>query len=453
MPFTTCTRINDSKMANTEPLFSTFFRLLGYAEQPFCYRGPSAPLPPREQHPKIRNFLTPLLIGIFCSLTATVSHAETKGLQDVYHSLRITLPLNLRQTLTDSQTTTNIALAEAPYQVQFSVQSQGDIDTHMLSTWDTTLYAKLNLLTEDKRSPRKTVAEAQAIIQSLAETEQQLLKYQTATLLYFRALTAQEADKHTDRILAIVTKQQAWLKNQVSIGRSKPSSLSSNQLTINKLQLQQAQYQRQKREAMFQLSSLTGINPYVSLAVPTKSIPATPSESKLYQRPDIRKQQWRIRALDAEIAALSWTPWPQLDVFGSVTPQDQDGKIGFAAKWPLFDIEERVLTEELRRSRHKLETLQLQENYRTAVGELWAQADTIRSLEYEYNLAKTTVSAAESQYQHYKTEFNQNLVTMLDVLQTLNSLHEAQLDLSRRQIAVQEAIALLPITLWGEIPE
>ncbi len=389
---------------------------------------------------------------LFFVVFAGAIHAEQKGLSDIYDALRLTLPLGLRQTLIDSKVSTNIAIAEAPYQVRFLAESQGDVDSQSVSAMETSLYAKLSILTADKILPLTDAAEAHATIQRLAEMEAQLDRYKTATTLYFRALTAQEAAKHTARIVTIVTKQQAWLKNQIAIGRNKPSSLSSNQLTLSRLQLQQAQYQRQKREAMFQLSSLTGIDPQVSLQIPTTDLPAEPSSSLLYQRPDIRKQQWRIREVAAERSALSWTPWPQLDVFGRVTPQDKEAQIGFAASWPLFDTRERVLAESLLTSQYTLENLTLQENFRAAVGELWAQYDTLRSLETEYQLAKKTVTAAEAQYKQYQAELAQNLVTLLDVLQTVNGLHETQLDLSRRQIAVQEAIALFPITTLGQLP-
>lgn len=380
-------------------------------------------------------------------------HAHTLALPDIYHTLRMTLPLGLRQNITDSQVTTAIQSAETPYQLHLSAQSQANIDNRNLSTMETNLLASMTVRPESDILNFMDGAKSRAAIQSLEETEAQLLRYKTATTLYFAALTAQEAVRYTERILDIVTKQQSWIKSQVSIGRSKPSSLSSNTLSMHRLQLQKAQYQHQKRAAMLQLSSLTGINPDSELQIPTSTIPASPAESAVYQRPDIRKQQLRIRALDADIAVAKWTLWPKLEAFGSLKPQDTTGKIGVAANWPIFDTKERALAEETLLAKRQLETMTLQEKFRTAVGDLWSQYDALRSLDAEYKLAKITVTDAETQYQQYKAEYSQNLVTLLEVLQTLNNWHETELDVSHRQIALQEAIALLPVTLLGEIPQ
>jgi len=394
-----------------------------------------------------------VVLLLFAGTIPSTLHAHSLTLPEVYQALRVTIPLDVRQSIVDSQAKTAIQNAEAPYQLHLSARSQADIDNTNLSTMETSLLASVEILPEADILNLMDAAKARADIQSLEETEAQLLRYKTATTLYFTALTAQEAVRHTERILDIVTKQQAWIKSQVAIGRNKPSSLSSNTLSMRKLQLQKAQYQRQKREALLQLSSLTGISPNTDLQIPSNNLPQAPKESALYQRPDIRKQQLRILALDAEIHALRWTLWPNLDAFGILTPQDSTGKLGLSASWPIFDTKERVLAEELLKAKRSLEAMTLQEIFRAAVGDLWAKHDTLRSLDSEYRLAKTTVMAAETQYQQYKTEYSQNLVTLLDVLQTLNSWHETELDLSHRQIALQEAIALLPITLLGEIPQ
>ena len=393
------------------------------------------------------------MMGLLTGTLHSTLHANSLALPEVYRALRVTLPLDLRQNLVDSQVKIALQSAEAPYQLHLSAKSQADIDNNTFSSMETSLLASVAILPEADILNLMDAAKARADIQSLEETEAQLLRYKTATTLYFTALTAQEAARHTERILDIVTKQQAWIKSQVAIGRNKPSSLSSNTLSMHKLQLQKAQYQRQKREALLQLSSLTGINPESELQIPTRTRPESPAKSALYQRPDIRKQQLRIRALDAEIHALRWTPWPNLDAFGILTPQDSTGKVGLSASWPIFDTQERALAEESLKAKRSLEAMTLQEVFRTAVGDLWATYDTLRSLDSEYRLAKTTVIDAEIQYQQYKTEYSQNLVPLLDVLQTLNSWNETVLDMSRRQIALQEAIALLPITLLGKIPQ
>ncbi len=414
--------------------------------------GLASPTPPTWG---MRMAMTCLFSGIFslCIMTLPL-HAATLNLSDVYQALRNTLPMTTRMDLTAQQGHAAVQLGDAPYQLQVAAEAQGDIDQDRKTGLSTALTATLPLVPDTEHQATLDTLKTEAEIQRLDEITQQLTHYKKAITLYFDALTAQDAAAHTDNLIDIVSQQQAWLKEQIAIGKRKPSALTSMQLSLHRLQLQKAEYLHQKQQAMLRLSSLTGIDPAMDLEHPRATVPKPISEASLYQRPDLRKQQGVLRRLELELATLEWSFWPQVSAFGTVK-QDvtHSGMLGLLANWKLMDGHARDSTKSILTAKRNLAALDLQEVFRAALGEAWAQEESIKALEAECRLAKTAVLTAESQYHQYQAEYEQNLITLLEVLQTLNSWHETQLDLSRRQIALQEAIALQPITLLGEMPK
>lgn len=392
------------------------------------------------------------LLGIL--LSHMPLHAATLNLSDVYQALRNTLPTATRTALVDQQGQATVQYADAPYHVQVTAQGQGDIEQNGKVGLSTALTATLPLVPETEHQGTLNTIKTEAEIQRLTEVQQQLTHYKNAITLYFDALTAQDAAAHVDTLLGILSQQQQWLQTQIHIGKRKPSAMSSVQLSIIRLQLQKAEYRHKKRDAMLRLSSLTGIDPDLTPQHPHATPPKPPLESKLYKRPDLRKQQLVIQRLEHELATLEWAFWPRVSAFGNVKQAaTQTGMLGVTTQWQLLDGAARDSTQLILSTQRDLEALGLQEIFRTAMGEAWAQQNALDALETECRLAQTAVLTAASQYRQYQDEYTQNLVTLLDVLQTLHSWHETQLDLSRRQIALQEAIALLPVTLWGEIPK
>lgn len=387
-----------------------------------------------------------------CLMTLPL-HAATLTLSEMYHALRNTMPMATRTALTAAQGSANVRLADAPYHLQVAAQAQGDIDQDSKRGLSTALSATLPLVPNAERQATLDTLKTEAEIQLLDETTQQLTHYKNAITLYFDALTAQDAAAHTDTLISILVQQQKWLKDQIAIGKRKPSALTSLQLSLHRLQLQKAEYLHQQRHAMLRLSSLTGIDPNLRLARPQATSPKNISETKLYQRPDLRQHQLTLQRLELELDAWTWSLWPQVSAFGTLKHDEtQTGMLGLNAHWALWDGDARNIRKDILTAQRELETLALQEAFRNAVGELWAQQNALQTLETECRLAKTTVLTAESQYRQYQAEYEQNLITLLDVLQTLHTWHETQLDLSRRQIALQKTIALFPLTL-GELPQ
>lgn len=385
-------------------------------------------------------------------LFSTPLPANVVSLHQIYAALAETLPFSYREAAVKAYGEAVVIGAHAPYAPRVSVQGSSTLETAEPVANTGVLSVSWLMFPNAEQTQIQTLAQTQSRIQMLTETSRQLSRYQEATTLYFDALTAQEALRHTDAMLAVLAKQQAWVKQQVEIGRSKPSSLTSMTLSVHRLQLQRAQYQRQKREAMVALAALTGISETVSLeTLPDIQVPSLDSQS-VYARPDIRLQQSRIQVLDAKLAAITWSFWPQIQGVGSLQSPADTASVGLSATWLLWDGEAREQQRRQLQAEREIEFGVLQELLRGAIGVYWTQTTQITERMSEVELAKKAVATAETQYRQYQADFETQLVTLLDVLQTLHTWHDAQLDLSRRTIALQASVALMPLTVAGKVP-
>jgi len=284
---------------------------------------------------------------------------------------------------------------------------------------------------------------------------------------YFQVLTAQDRLAAARENLTAATRVLNLINQRVQAGTASQLDISQQESLVNTLRAaipQLEQTARQNRVALAVLVARPPENVFVrggtlrSIAIP-RVTPGLPSEL-LGQRPDIRQAEALLAAADANVENARAQFFPSITLTGEggyqslvlrtlFTPQSQFYSIAAGITQPIFDGGRLLGNLDLQKGRQD----ELLQNYRKSVISGFADVenalDDIRKTTQREQLQREVVTSSRRAFDISEERLRGGTVDLITVLQTQQTLFNAQDALALARLARLQAIVSLYQALGG----
>jgi outer membrane protein len=270
------------------------------------------------------------------------------------------------------------------------------------------------------------------------------------------ATTAYEKSKELNEQTLEIEKK--WQK----MGRSRTADVSNTQAQLAQVLADMENTKTQLVQARENLSTLANIpadQPLVSeesYAIPTYS--PQDAESKVDLRPDVKAAQSNVEIADAQLLQAHGEHLPTLAVEGQYFLQKDGGSptadwnLQLVASLPLFEGGQIIAQEDSAASKKRQAEMQLSLIRRTAFDDVRQAYKSLIQSVGQTDAYQKAVDAYQSAYQDVLHDYKLNLTTNLELLQTMTSLENTQINF------VKAKYQTLYDQLWlkvatGELPK
>ncbi len=246
------------------------------------------------------------------------------------------------------------------------------------------------------------------------------------------ATTAYEKSKELNEQTLEVEKK--WQK----MGRSRTADVSNTQAQLAQVLADMENTRTQLVQARENLSTLANIAADQSLASDeTYAVPAytaQDAETKVDVRPDVKAAQSNVTVADAQLLQAHGEHLPTVAVEGQYFLQKDGGSptadwnLQLVASLPLFEGGQIVAQEDSAASKKRQAEMQLSLTRRTAFDDVRQAYKSLIQSAGQTDAYQKAVDAYQSAYQDVLHDYKLNLTTNLELLQTMTSLENTQIN-------------------------
>ena len=279
----------------------------------------------------------------------------------------------------------------------------------------------------------------------------------TISDLYFDILSLQREHTHVRELLKIFDKRISELKSRVKIGKSRRAELvavQTQQRIANSEEFTLKTSLSQKREL---LAQITEVPANVPLQEKFKTKFSLPQGFDLANREDLQALEAKSAAAKERIESERSTYWPQLLATGTYYPNgssqndENNWQLALKAEWKLWDgleTSSRVGEKIQERAQSELKTQLLRKQINSEYQNLSA---IVKSAEEQLFLLEEGVKFADLNSRLQVEDYSRGVISTLDLLQSLDSLIDAQRRHDRKLAEVNKSYNEL-MSLSGELP-
>lgn len=266
---------------------------------------------------------------------------------------------------------------------------------------------------------------------------------------YFQVLQKEEELEAEKAVLKLAQDSAKELESRVRLGRNRKAELSSSLAQVARIQALLASIEGERLDAREELSSLSGVSLDQPLAA-TPELPAAAAEPALMKAslnslPNLEVLRHDLAVAEAAELAAGGAFLPTLFAEGNwnfarqggVTGNDWDAAIGLDL--PLFRggalwARKKAATAATAQARLRLERAQ-----RESARELRQAWQGLQSSLSKAEATRVALEAAEQSYKDQTRDFNNSLVTSLDLLNAFQAVENTRLDSLRARYDAHRA--------------
>ncbi|TMU70800.1 efflux transporter outer membrane subunit [Pseudomonas fluorescens] len=279
---------------------------------------------------------------------------------------------------------------------------------------------------------------------------------------YFEALASVELQRQSDESLAIARRSHALVSQRRLLGVSSQLEVQQAQSLVLSAEAEQASVLRQRNVAFNQLEFLVGTRVDQSrlqagslddAGVIASIAPGLPS-ALLVRRPDIRAQEARLKASNANIGAARAAFLPKISLTGLLgfsSPQLSALTLGNARSWsftpdlqlPIFDAGRNVAQLDLAWAQHKTAISEYEKTIQSAFHEVADALDSSKAIAAELDAERQWAANESQRTELAELLYRDGVNSYLDVLDAQRQWRTAQQNLIKtRLLQLTNRIAL-----------
>jgi NodT family efflux transporter outer membrane factor (OMF) lipoprotein len=289
----------------------------------------------------------------------------------------------------------------------------------------------------------------------------------TAANAYFQVLAAQDRLKVARDNLTSATRVLNLIKQRLDAGTASELDTSQQESVVNSLRATIPPLEQNLRQSRVALAVLMGIPPervtirggsLRAIAIP-RVTPGLPAEL-ITQRPDIRMAEAQLAAADADVANARAQFLPSITLTGTggyqsaalktlFEPQSAFYNLAAGLTQPIFEGGRLTGNLDLQKGRQD----ELMQNYRKAVvsgfGDVETALSAIRRTAEAERLEAQVVASSKRAFDISEQRLNEGTVDLVTVLNTQQTLYQAQDALAQARLARLQAVVSLYQALGG----
>ena len=228
------------------------------------------------------------------------------------------------------------------------------------------------------------------------------------------------------------------LKEREQLGRSRQSEVASAETQLRRIEAELELVRGEETTARQLLEFLTGL-PHLESVADSAPVPPSPASeedclAKSTARPDVRaaEEAWRVAQKEVTVARAGF--WPTVDVESNYyteragAAEDVTWDVMLTVDVPIFQGGE--TTGEVRQaaSRARQAKLRFEQSQRQAALDIRNKYADLQASRQRGAALEKALAAAEENYRLQAEDYRHNLVSNLDVLQSLRELEDARRD-------------------------
>jgi outer membrane protein len=255
---------------------------------------------------------------------------------------------------------------------------------------------------------------------------------------FYNVLALEEAATAYDKSKELNEQTLEIEKKWQKMGRSRTADVSNTQAQLAQVLADIENTKTQLVQARENLSTLANIGADQPLASEeTYAVPAytaQDAEAKVDIRPDVKAAQSNVTVADAQLLQAHGEHLPTLAVTGQYFLQKDGGSptadwnLQLVASLPLFEGGQIVAQEDSAASKKRQAEMQLSLTRRTAFDDVRQAYKSLIQSAGQADAYQKAVDAYESAYQDVLHDYKLNLTTNLELLQTMTSLENTQIN-------------------------
>lgn len=263
---------------------------------------------------------------------------------------------------------------------------------------------------------------------------------------FYGVLEPEETQASTERLIQLTQNRLIDINQRIQLGRSRPNDALAVEVQLNTLFSQREEQARQAQEGRDLLSfwaSVPVTQPLVPPVDSTATLTLEESLARAETRPDIAALHQAVLRAEAAVKVAQSHHLPSLDLAATAYPyrsapsQDVNWSLGLGVSVPLWSwraVEGEVWSAQADAASRRLEwsaaRRQVAWEVRSAVRD-WSSASR------QWALAAKKVQAARKDYDLQLQDERRGLSTNLEVLESLDRLNRAELDLTQARLQMR----------------
>jgi outer membrane protein TolC len=273
---------------------------------------------------------------------------------------------------------------------------------------------------------------------------------------YFDVLSLEEQVALESSAHANAVTATADLRRRVNLGRNRRSELSEQEAQTARVAASLAVLQSKLEEARLGLASLTGLPVDQALAQPEPVSPA--AAAVMAEAPAVSSAEQALKLAEAKHLAAQGGYWPSLFAEANAYATHQDGvsapawDLQMGVDLPLFRFG--AQRARVRQSEADLEVARLERDLAVRGARRESdQAQAALGLALaRVNASQQALDAAEKSYADQKRDFDDSLITSLDLTRAFDAVESARLDASSARWDAQRAALRVRLALGATEP-
>lgn len=250
-----------------------------------------------------------------------------------------------------------------------------------------------------------------------------------------------------DEVQKIAAKRVQEISGRVKIGRSKPADLYAAEAQLASADAQLEQARSNLTTALSSLSQVSGVGPEIelsdSLTAPKQTDPLQVYLSKSSEQPAIKALSAQMAAVGAQVSAVRAQRVPDLDLIANYhlrrDPPLKDVKwdVGVQLTWSIYDgglISGKVSEAAAQRGIYQE---QLNQKQRLTDMKIRQQHQALEASIRQIPKLERAVTMGQKNYDAILKDYRLGLATVLDLIQSSNSLADARRQLNRQTLTAK----------------